>query len=121
MSSPTPASHIETMRASLQMLDLQLDRAGLSPQGIADLKSEIDSMRLRLWGIMSADRGKAVPHALERFRLRRGTEIISQIADELEKGGSPADVPEALTLGEAAERLLRALGRTGTPEGRRTD
>lgn len=109
MLSETNQAHLQTMRASLQMLDLQLDRSALSAQAIADLKSEIDNMRLRLWGIMAADQGNGAPHALERFRLRRGVEILSMLIDEIENRRILAVHPEAFALGDYARRFIAVM------------
>jgi hypothetical protein len=86
--------HVRSMRASLQMIDLQLDRSKLSGAGIADLKSEIDSVRLRIWSIMASELANEGPGGLDRFRIRRAIEITTKICDDLERGIMGVQPPE---------------------------
>ncbi len=104
-----PSDHVRSMRASLQMLDLQLGRSQLSAEGIADLKREVDNMRLRIWAIMAATAEQQPPGSLERFRLRRAIEITSTVTEELERGEMAAGHPELDTLNELGPRLTHAI------------
>lgn len=118
MSEMTPSDHVSSMRASLQMLDLQVGRSRLSGEGIADLKREVDNMRLRIWAIMTAEAEQQPPGSLERFRLCRAIEITSKITEELERGEMSAGHPELDTLNELGPRLTHAIrsarARSGT-------
>jgi hypothetical protein len=98
--------HVRSMRASLQMIDLQLGRSKLSREGIADLKSEVDSVRLRIWSIMAAELANEGPAGLERFRLRRVVEMTSQVCDDLEEGTMAAAHPELEQLQAVSRRFL---------------
>jgi hypothetical protein len=98
--------HVRSMRASLQMIDLQLDRSKLSREGIADLKSEVDSVRLRIWSIMAAEMANEGPAGLERFRLRRAVEMTSKVCDDLEQGTMTAAHPELEQLQAVSQRFL---------------
>lgn len=109
MAEMTPADHVSSMRASLQMLDLQVGRSVLSPTGIADLKREVDNVRLRIWAIMTAEAEQQGPASLERFRLRRAIEITSKVTEELERGEMTPTHPELDTLDELAPRFTLAL------------
>lgn len=106
MKKQTLDDHVRSMRASLQMIDLQLDRSKLSREGIADLKSEVDSVRLRIWSIMAAEMANEGPAGLERFRLRRAVEITSQLCDDLERGAMSAVHPELEQLRGLSRRFL---------------
>lgn len=101
--------HVRSMRASLQMIDLQLDRSRLSREGITDLKSEVDSVRLRIWSIMAAEMANEGPAGLERFRLRRAVEITSKICDDLERGTMVAEHPELEQLQGLSRRFLALM------------
>ena len=94
------------MRASLQMIDLQLDRSKLSFAGIADLKSEVDSVRLRIWSIMASEMANEGPAGLDRFRVRRAIEITSRICDDLVQGRMTGDHPELEQLRELSQRFV---------------
>ena len=106
MKQQTLDDHVRSMRASLQMIDLQLDRSKLSREGIADLKSEVDSVRLRIWSIMAAEMANEGPAGLERFRLRRAVEMTSKVCDDLEQGTMTAAHPELEQLQAASRRFL---------------
>jgi hypothetical protein len=109
MREMTPNDHVRSMRASLQMLDLQVGRSLLSAEGIADLKREVDNMRLRIWAIMAAESEQQGAGSLERFRLRRAIEITSKITEELERGEMSPEHSELDALDELGPRLTHAL------------
>jgi len=108
MPEMTPSDHVSSIRASLQMLDVQVGRSLLSGEGIADLKREVDNMRLRIWAIMTAEAGDQAPGTLERFRLRRAVEITSKITEELERGEISVH-PELGMLEDLMPRLTQAI------------
>jgi hypothetical protein len=108
--------HVRSMRASLQMIDLQLDRSKLSREGITDLKSEVDSVRLRIWSIMASEMANEGPAGLERFRLRRALEMTSKICDDLEQGTMTAAHPELEQL-QASSRRFLAVVQAAKPKG----
>ena len=106
MKQQTLDDHVRSMRASLQMIDRQLDRSKLSREGISDLKSEVDSVRLRIWSIMAAEMANDGPAGLERFRLRRAVEMTSKVCDDLEQGTMAAAHPELEQLQALSRRFL---------------
>ena len=109
MQEMTPSDHVASMRASLQMLDLQVGRSTLSAEGIADLKREIDNVRLRIWAIMTAEAEKQGPGSLERFRLRRAIEITTTVTEELERGSMSPKHAELDALEKLGPRFTHAL------------
>jgi len=109
MKEMTPGDHVASMRASLQMLDVQVGRSTLSAAGIADLKREIDNVRLRIWAIMTSEAEKGGPGSLERFRILRAIEITTTVAEELERGTMSPAHAELDTLEKLAPRLTLAL------------
>ncbi len=111
MTDAAVPEQLRTMRASLQMIDLQLDRTKLPMEGMSDLKSDIDGLRMRLWAIMAARSDKTGPGVLERFRLRRATEMMNQVITELESGVMAMDYPELKQLEERVRRYLTILSR----------
>ena len=118
MKEMTPDDHVASMRASLQMLDLQVGRSTLSSAGIADLKREIDNVRLRIWAIMTSEAEQGGPGSLERFRIRRAIEITSTVTEELERGTMPPGHAELDVLEKLGPRFTLALqaarGRSST-------
>jgi hypothetical protein len=109
MSDSTVKDEVSAMRASLQMLNLQLDRTGISLAGIADLKAELDNMRLRVWAIMASERASEGPGSLERFRLRRAIESNSKLVEDLDAGRMSPQHPELIGLRDLAHRLHQAI------------
>jgi len=109
MPEITSSDHVRSMRASLQMLDLQVGRSLLSAEGIADLKREVDNMRLRIWAIMAVEAEQQGPGSLERFRLRRTIEITSKVTEELERGEMSPEHPELDDLDQLGPRLTHVI------------
>ena len=116
MKQQTLDDHVRSMRASLQMIDLQLDRSKLSREGITDLKSEVDSVRLRIWSIMAAEMADEGTAGLERFRLRRAIEITDKLCADLERGAMATGHPELEQL-EAMSRRFLALREASKSKG----
>jgi hypothetical protein len=106
VSHQTIENHVSSMRASLQMIDLQLDRSKLSRAGIADLKSEVDNMRLRIWSIMASEMANEGPGGLDRFRIRRAIEITGKICDDMERGTMARDHSELEDLKRLSQRFI---------------
>ena len=116
MKQQTLDDHVRSMRASLQMIDLQLDRSRLSREGIADLKSEVDSMRLRIWSMMASEMANEGSAGLDRFRVRRAIEITSKLCDDLVQGRMTGDHPELEQLRELSQRFI-GIFPAAKPEG----
>ena len=105
--SPLPA--VVTLRSSLKTIDEQLGSGALSPDRIEDIKSAIDDIRFRLWGVLTASNPAEYPAFRERFRLRRATEICHGLAlDFAEKRLTPTH-REATELRTALQQLLARL------------
>jgi hypothetical protein len=83
MSEDCARNPLQTIRSTLQSIELRLHRADISPDGLADLKSAIDDARLRVWAALSAGRAADAEAVLLRFRLRRATEICSNVLRDL--------------------------------------
>ena len=66
-------------------------------------------MRLRLWAIMSAASSGEYENFVQRFRLRRATEINRGLADDIGTGKAGSEHAEFKPLGEATGALLAAL------------
>ena len=78
-------------------------------EGLAEFKSSVDDLRLRLWGLMSAGTANDYRAFQERFRLRRTREICEGVAGELRAGTLSNRHDELGPLAEAASDLARTI------------
>jgi phosphoglycolate phosphatase-like HAD superfamily hydrolase len=99
---------VSNIRAVLQTVEAQVARGRVPQEGLADFKSAVDEVRLRLWGIMSAASSGEYDSFVERFRLRRATEILRELAQDVQEGKVPKGHPEMEWLIEAARNLIAA-------------
>jgi hypothetical protein len=101
--------HVAGLRATLDTLDAQLANGGLGTAGLEALKSALDDLRLRAWGLLTAANSDD-PHGFqERFRTRRGTEMCRALSSDVRTGrlsGRQADLP---ALSAAARDLAAAV------------
>jgi len=101
---------LNRMHVSVKELMDQLQLLGSeTPEGLADLKSAVDEVRLRLWGVLMAahspnDRGFG-----DRFRLRRAGEILEGIIADAAAGRLNLGTKEGADLGAAARELGRRV------------
>jgi hypothetical protein len=109
MSEPGASDPVTTLRESLRAIEGQLSRGVLPPDGMEDLKSAVDDVRLRLWGVLTAGNPEDYRIFRERFRLRRATEICRGLATDLDGGQFMATRPELAELATAAERLASRI------------
>lgn len=77
---------LKNMRAALEAIELRVTRGSVPETGLADLKSGIDDMRLRLWAIMSAANNPDPDGTIQRFRLRRAIEMCDGLGRDLAAG-----------------------------------
>ena len=103
------AKLIGNIKAVLESMETQVERGRVSNETLAAMKSSVDEVRLRLWAIMSAASSGEYETFLERFRLRRATEICRGLADDIGAGRVGSQHTELKTLGEAAGALAWAL------------
>lgn len=103
------AKLIENIKSVLESLESQVARGRVPPETLAAIKSSVDEVRLRLWAIMSAASSGEYENFVQRFRLRRATEICQGLADDIGAGKAGAEHAEFKALGEAAGALLWAL------------
>ncbi len=105
--SPLPA--VVTLRSSLRTIDEQLGTGALSPERVEDLKSAVDDIRFRLWGVLTAASPGEYQAFRERFRLRRATEICHGLALDIAEQRLTPSHREAAELRAALSALLTRL------------
>lgn len=111
MSSPSASHSVAALRDALSAIDTQLTSGALAPAGLADLKSAIDDVRLRLWGALMTTDPQDYNGFRQRFRLRRATEICRGVATDLAEGALARTHPELPGLGAAAHELASRITR----------
>ena len=86
MAQPSLANEVANLHATLQAIESRMAAGELPVEGLAEFKSSVDDLRLRLWGLMSAGTANDYRAFQERFRLRRSREICEGVASELRAG-----------------------------------
>ena len=117
MSQPAFAAQIASFNATLQAIESRMVRGEGPHEAIADFKSSVDDLRLRLWGVLSAGSANDYRAFQERFRLRRAKEICRGLEEELETGSLSPRHEELQPLGHAAENLARRIEVVARPSG----
>jgi hypothetical protein len=106
---------LNRMHAAVKELKDQLETsAGLPHESMEELKSAVDDVRLRLWGVLMAANKRDYQEFSERFRLRRAGEICRGILADAEAGRLKLSHAEAGELGVAARELGRLIALTHT-------
>lgn len=100
---------VVTLRSSLKTIDEQLSSGALTPDRVEDIKSAIDDIRFRLWGVLTASDPAEYQAFRERFRLRRATEICHGLATDITEKRLTPTHREAAELRAALQQLLAKL------------
>lgn len=107
--TPSSLPAVVTLRSSLKTIDEQLGNGALSPDRVEDIKSAVDDIRFRLWGVMTAASPAEYQAFRERFRLRRATEICHGLALDIKEQRLTPTHREASELRTALQALLARL------------
>jgi transcriptional regulator with XRE-family HTH domain len=102
------AASVATLQTELRNIDAGLTDGSLTPEGLADLKSAVDDVRLRLWGALIADQ-PADTTFRQRFRITRVAEICRSVAADLQDGALPWSQPDLQTLAGVAGNLATRI------------
>lgn len=113
MTQPTFAEQIGNLNRTLQALETRIASGEVPVESLADFKSSVDDLRLRLWGLLSAGSANDYRAFQERFRLRRTREICQGVAGELRAGTLSPRHEELPQLGQAASDLARSITEVG--------
>jgi hypothetical protein len=113
MSPSSRTAALNRMHVAVKELKDQLESAaGLPQERMEDLKSAVDDVRFRLWGVLMAANKRDYREFSERFRLRRATEICRGIVADATAGRLRLTHAEAGVLGVAARELGRVIAAT---------
>ena len=117
MPQPSLANEVASLHTTLQSLESRVASGEVPMDGLAEFKSSVDDLRLRLWGLMSAGTANDYRAFQERFRLRRTREICEGVAGELRAGTLSNRHDELPPLAEAASDLARTIVASVRPAG----
>jgi hypothetical protein len=109
MTDPAFAGQLSALTAALESFEKRIISQEVPKEAIAGLKSAVDDLRLRLWGVLSTGSADDYRSFQERFRLRRAAEICEGIESELSTGLLSPRHEELRRLGEAAGALARRI------------
>lgn len=110
MAESSRTTALNRMHIAVKELSAQLDAVGQLPhESVADLKSAVDDVRLRLWGVLMAANTQDYREFSEAFRLRRAREILHGILADAGAGRLGLVHKEAAELGIVARELGRRI------------
>jgi hypothetical protein len=117
MSQTAFAAQVASFNTTLQAIEARVASGEVTREAVADFKSSVDDLRLRLWGVLSAGTANDYRAFQERFRLRRAKEICRGLEEELESGAMSPRHEELGPLGQAADGLARRIEAVNHGEG----
>jgi hypothetical protein len=110
MAQSSRTTALNRMQDAVKEMTNQLETVGALPQEtLEDLKSSVDDVRFRLWGLLMAVNSKDYKAFSEKFRLRRTAEICQGILDDADAERMSLTHAEAGALGVVARELGRRI------------
>ena len=100
---------VGNIHTTLSQLEEQMAEGAANAPGLEDLKSALDDLRLRAWGLLMATSAEDYQAFQERFRLRRTREMCSAITSDLKAGKLSPSNPELPPFGQAAQESAAAI------------
>jgi hypothetical protein len=116
MTQPTFADQIALLDSTLRAIEARMAQGDMPAGELADFKSSVDDMRLRLWDLLGAGSANDFRSFQERFRLKRAQEICRALEADLRHGAVSPRHDELNPLGDAARALARAVDEVGAGE-----
>ena len=112
MAQVSFAEQVATFNGVLQEIESRVAQGDVGREALADFKSSVDDLRLRLWSVLGTGGAHDYRAFQERFRLRRAKEICRGLEDDLQAGALRPHREELVPLGEAAASLARRIEST---------
>jgi hypothetical protein len=117
MSETSFADQVTTFHTILEAIETRVASGEVPREAVADFKSSVDDLRLRLWSVLGTGSANDYRAFQERFRLRRAKEICRGLEDDLQAGALNPRHEELLPLGQAAGSLAgHIVALTGRPQ-----
>ena len=105
MADKSFAEQVAAFNTVLQAIESQVASGAAGRDDVADFKSTVDDLRLRLWSLLGTGSANDYRVFQERFRLRRAKEICRGLEDDLQAGALSPRHEELGPLGLAAGSL----------------
>jgi len=109
MPDPALAGQLTALTTALESFEARIISPEVPKEALSGLKSAVDDLRLRLWGVLSTGTADDYRAFQERFRLRRAAEVCEAIESELGTGLMSPRHEELRRLGEAALALSQRI------------
>jgi hypothetical protein len=109
MAEHSFADQVAFLHTTLQAIEGRIAHREVPPESLEDIKSSLDDVRLRLWGLLSAGSGDDFPVFQERFRIRRAKEMCRGLDRDLRAGVMSARHTELPDLREVALHLAGGI------------
>jgi len=109
MSETSFADQIAKFHGILETIETRVAGGEVPREAVADLKSSVDDLRLRLWSVLGTGSANDYRAFQERFRLRRAKEICRGREDDLQAGALSPRHDELQPLGKAAGSLASRI------------
>jgi hypothetical protein len=97
------------IHTTLTQLEVQVAEGSANAPALEDLKSALDELRLRAWGLLMATGAEDYQGFQERFRLRRTREMCSAITNDLKAGRLSLSNPELPPFGQATRESATTI------------
>jgi hypothetical protein len=105
MAEASFGEQVATFNAVLEAIEARVASGQVGREAVADFKSSVDDLRLRLWSVLGTGSANDYRAFQERFRLRRAKEICRGLEDDLAAGALSPRHEELGPLGLAAGSL----------------
>jgi hypothetical protein len=116
MMSEDLVKRVEDLKNALGMIESELASEETPPQGLADFKAAVDSIRLSVWAILTAAHSDDYDRYIGKYRLRRLTEMMGSMVADAEADAIPRATDEfqafCAVLADLSERFLPNSGRS---------
>ena len=109
MSEPNLTERVDALHLLLREIEDRVGHGESPGADLAEFKSAVDELRLRLWALLGAGSANDYRGFQEQFRLRRARDICLGLERDLRQGALSPRHDELRSLGAAAGALARAV------------
>jgi hypothetical protein len=104
---PSFTEQVDALNLLLRDVEERVGRGESPAMDLAEFKSAVDELRLRLWDLLGAGSANDYRGFQDQFRLRRAREICVGVERDLRQGAISPRHGELRPLGAAAAALAR--------------
>lgn len=109
MAEPTFAEQVAALNTALHAIESRMSQGEIPAHALAEFKSSVDDLRLRLWGLLSAGSANDYRGFQDSFRLRRAKEICRGLETDIRSGSMSTRHEDLPPLGAAAGELAKSI------------